>query len=68
MMVMANKKQLSFYLFGAPHLKRGDDLIEIPRRKAVALLAYLAVTRQIHTRPALATLLWPEDNRLTALA
>lgn len=67
-MVMANKKQLSFYLLGAPHLKRGDDLIEIPRRKAVSLLAYLAVSGQVHTRPALAVLLWPEHERGAALA
>ena len=67
-MAMANKKQLSFYLFGAPHLKRGDDLIEIPRRKAAALLAYLAVSGQVHTRPALAVLFWPESERGAALA
>jgi DNA-binding SARP family transcriptional activator len=67
-MAMKNKNQLSFYLFGAPHLKRGDDVIEIPRRKAVALLAYLAVSGQIHTRPALAALLWPESERTSALA
>ena len=67
-MAMVNKTQLSFYLFGAPHLKRGDDLIEIPRRKAAALLAYLAVSGQVHTRPALAVLLWPESERGAALA
>jgi predicted ATPase/DNA-binding SARP family transcriptional activator len=38
----------------------GDAPVEIERRKALALLAYLAVTRQSHTRPALAALLWPE--------
>ncbi|HMN31111.1 MAG TPA: BTAD domain-containing putative transcriptional regulator, partial [Caldilineaceae bacterium] len=34
--------------------------MDLDHRKPVALLAYLAVTRQIHTRDALAALFWPE--------
>ncbi len=37
--------------------------MHIRRRKAVALLAYLAVTGQVHSRDALATLLWPESDQ-----
>ena len=36
---------------------------QIPRRKARALLAYLAVTRQSHTREALVALLWPDHDQ-----
>ena len=34
--------------------------VAVARRKAVALLAYLAVTRQAHGRDTLVALLWPE--------
>ena len=34
--------------------------VTVERRKSLALLAYLAVTRQPHGRDALATLLWPD--------
>jgi non-specific serine/threonine protein kinase len=40
--------------------------IRISRRKALALLAYLAVTGQSHTRDALATMLWPEQDQTRA--
>ncbi|HLF00357.1 MAG TPA: BTAD domain-containing putative transcriptional regulator, partial [Anaerolineales bacterium] len=52
--------QLKIHLFGPPRVTLGDAPVEIERRKALALLAYLAVSRQSHTRPALAALLWPE--------
>jgi DNA-binding SARP family transcriptional activator len=41
-------------------LERNGDLTHVGRRKAVALLAYLAVTQQPHARDELAALLWPE--------
>lgn len=47
-------------LMGSPTLTvRGAD-VHINRRKAVALLAYLAVTGRAHSRDALAELLWPD--------
>ena len=66
--------QLRLFLFGPPHLARpasrggeGDgEQIDIGLRKAVALLAYLGVTRQSHGRDALAALFWPEDNQSKA--
>jgi predicted ATPase/DNA-binding SARP family transcriptional activator len=68
--------QLRLFLFGPPCLVRSyatrtdagraGDKIHISLRKAQALLAYLAVTRQRHTRDALATLFWPDDNRSKA--
>ncbi|MBN1826134.1 MAG: tetratricopeptide repeat protein [Candidatus Eisenbacteria bacterium] len=53
---------LKIHLLGTPLIRRGDRLIPIRRRKALALLAYLAVTGRSHSREALSTLLWPEAD------
>jgi DNA-binding SARP family transcriptional activator/predicted ATPase len=51
-------------LFGSPVIKRAGQLLHIPRRKARALLAYLAATQKSYSREALVALLWPEyDHR-----
>jgi DNA-binding SARP family transcriptional activator/pimeloyl-ACP methyl ester carboxylesterase len=50
----------NLYLFGAPALECNGRTQPIPRRKVMALLAYLAVTQRAHTREALVTLLWPD--------
>jgi DNA-binding SARP family transcriptional activator len=42
--------------------------VEVDTRKAIALLAYLAITRQVHSREELAALLWPEYDNERALA
>jgi len=47
-------------LFGPPRLERDGQPVEVSRRKALAMLAYLAATGQAHSRDALATLFWPE--------
>ena len=47
-------------LFGTPRIERDGAAVTVERRKSLALLAYLAVTRQPHGRDALATLLWPD--------
>lgn len=51
---------LRLYLFGTPRLQRDGQDVTPGRSKALALLAYLAVTGQAHERELLATLLWPE--------
>ncbi len=51
---------LQALLLGAPVLERDGEPIRLDTRKNVALVAYLAVTGETHTREALATLLWPE--------
>lgn len=56
------------FLFGAPVIECSGHSQSIPRRKARALLAYLAVTQQSHSREVLAALLWPEHDRASALA
>lgn len=48
------------YLFGAPHIEQDGKPVPVQRRKAVALLAYLAARPQSHGRDSLAALLWPE--------
>jgi predicted ATPase/DNA-binding SARP family transcriptional activator/Flp pilus assembly protein TadD len=57
---------LALYLFGAPRIEREGAPVEVGRRKALALLAYLAATRQSHTRETLAALLWPEYEPASA--
>ena len=59
---------LNLFLLGAPHVERNGTPIEVDTRKAIALLAYLAVTRRVHSRDALATLLWPEHDQARARA
>jgi predicted ATPase/DNA-binding SARP family transcriptional activator/Tfp pilus assembly protein PilF len=58
--------KLRLYLFGAPRIEREGAPVEVGRRKALALLAYLAATRQSHTRETLAALLWPEYEPASA--
>jgi hypothetical protein len=42
--------------------------LDIARRKGIALLAYLAMTKQHHGRDLLAALLWPDYDQTTARA
>jgi DNA-binding SARP family transcriptional activator/pimeloyl-ACP methyl ester carboxylesterase len=55
-------------LFGTPEIERDGQPISVPRRKTLALLAYLAVTGQMQSRETLATLLWPDYDQSRALA
>lgn len=59
---------LRVYLFGTPRVELNQARVEISRRKATALLAYLAVTGQPHSRESLAALLWPEADQGRAFA
>jgi DNA-binding SARP family transcriptional activator/pimeloyl-ACP methyl ester carboxylesterase/Flp pilus assembly protein TadD len=56
------------YLFGPPVLECSGRSQPVPRRKARALLAYLAVTQQSHSREALVALFWPENDHRSGLA
>jgi DNA-binding SARP family transcriptional activator len=44
------------YLFGPPQIYRANTLVHISLRKSIALLIYLAATRQAYSREALAAL------------
>ena len=58
--------RVQLVLFGSPRLERDGEPVHISLRKALALLAYLAVTGQSHSRDALATLFWPNDGQSKA--
>lgn len=60
--------RLRLLLLGPPQIERDGVPLEFDTRKAVALLAYLAVTGQTHSREALAALLWPEYDQARAYA
>ena len=59
---------LRYTFFGAPRLERDGSPVEVDTRKAIALLAYLAVTGQPQRRDTLAALLWPEYSQSRARA
>jgi predicted ATPase/DNA-binding SARP family transcriptional activator len=60
--------RLSLYFLGSPRIEKGDASVEIDRRKAIALLAYLAVAGKSHSRDTLASLLWPQYDQTNARA
>lgn len=60
--------QLRILLLGSPQIELDGTAIETDRRKAIALLAYLATTAVVHTRDTLATLFWPDSEQSRALA
>lgn len=59
--------RLALYLLGTPRIELAGTPVEVERRKTFALLAYLALTRQPHSREALAALLWPDAEQSRAL-
>lgn len=59
---------LRIHLFGSPRIKKNNDSVTFQRRKTLALLAYLVVTQQNHSRETLATLFWPEYEPVNARA
>ncbi len=60
--------RLKLYTLGPPRLELGGKPVDLHLRKAVALVAYLAVTGEPHNRDELATLLWPESSQRNARA
>lgn len=59
---------VKLFLLGAPYLAVDGQVVEIQRRKVLALFSYLAVTSQPHRRDTLATLLWPDSGQSQARA
>lgn len=60
---LRDRRRLHVRLFGPPRIERDGKPVEPDTRKAVALLAYLAVTGQAQGRDRLAGLLWPEADQ-----
>jgi len=58
--------KLALRLFDVPVLYVDEEPAHLSRRKAMALLAYLAVTGTRHHRESLAALLWPESDATAA--
>ncbi len=60
--------RLAVFLLGPPWIELDGVSLELNRRKAMALVAYLAITDHPHSRDALATLLWPDHDQTKARA
>ncbi|MGH2681795.1 MAG: ATP-binding protein [Actinomycetota bacterium] len=60
--------ELTVSLLGPPQVERDGVPVEVDTRKAIALLAYLAVTARGQNRDTLAGLLWPEYQQARARA
>lgn len=54
--------RLSFKLLGTPEVLHGGRVLSFPTRKALALLAYLAVEGGTHSREKIMALFWPESD------
>ncbi len=54
--------QLAAYLLGPPRIECDGVPVTVDRRKALALLAYLAVASAGQRRASVVSLLWPEFN------
>ncbi len=60
--------KIKLQLFGNPMLLVDGSVVEFSRRKSLALLTYLAVSQEQHSRESLAVLFWPEKDSLRAQA
>lgn len=60
--------RLSIFILGSPRAEYDGEPIDVDTRKAIALLAYLAVSAEAHARDTLTTLLWPEYDQTRARA
>jgi predicted ATPase/DNA-binding SARP family transcriptional activator len=60
--------RLALFLLGTPRIESNDEIINLDTRKAIALIAYLAVVQQRQSRDTLAALLWPEYDQSHARA
>ena len=65
---MARIMTVEANFFGTPEFKKNGQPLTINRRKMIGLLAYLIGTGSTHSRDALATLFWPENDQSTARA
>jgi len=55
--------ELKLFLFGPPRVELDGTPVDIQRRKALAMLIYLAISGQPHSRDALATLFYPDHSQ-----
>ena len=57
---------LKLWLLGSPRVELADEPVELPRRKSLALLVYLALTGEAQPRDRLAALFFPEYDQAGA--
>jgi len=57
---------LALFFMGQPRIELNGAAVKVPLKKALALLSYLAVTNESHSRDTLASLFWPEYNQEAA--
>jgi DNA-binding SARP family transcriptional activator len=57
---------ISLYLLGVPRIEREGFTVHVDTRKALALIAYLAVQTGYQSRDTLAALLWVENDHIGA--
>jgi DNA-binding SARP family transcriptional activator/predicted ATPase len=62
------ERMLRLTLFGAIQVTLDGSPVDLPYRKSLALLSYLATTGQPHSREALSALLWGESSEDRARA
>src|SRR5919198_1865325 len=60
--------RLSLAFLGGPEVRHADRPIPLPTRKALALLAYLAVEGGTHSREKMTALFWPESDSVRGRA
>lgn len=58
--------EIRIYLFGAPFIEIDGIPIPLPRRKALAIVAYLTISDRVQSRATLAALLWPDLDETAA--
>jgi predicted ATPase/DNA-binding SARP family transcriptional activator len=66
--VITSLSTLKLYLLGPPRVELDGTPVALQRRKTLAMLIYLAVSGQPHSRDALATLFWPNLDQHRARA
>lgn len=60
--------EFRIYFLGSPRIEEAGEAIHLDTRKALALLAYLAMAGPVHSRDSLALLFWPESDASNARA
>ncbi len=54
--------EVRLFLFGSPHFEVDGQPVKLELRKALALLAYLAIQKEVLQRETIINLLWPEED------